>query len=331
MDKKYLYLSRQDVHHILYKNYQMIMDAVQDALTMAERGTTRQPDKISQIFDERFQNRINCMPSTLNEIQTCGMKWVSVFPSNQEKGLDNVEGFSLLSDTVTGGLKCFMNATECTSFRTAAVGAIAAKYLARSNSASIGFIGAGEEAKAHLQMIKFVCPEIRSCYISSRTEKRTKEFVEEFKNEYPDIRFIDCRNNYESAVINADIIVTAISSQAQVLKAEWMKKGMCYIHVAGLEDEFEVAKKADKIICDSWEAVKHRSQTIAQMYQLGLLKEQDIYGDIGEIILGKKNGRENSEEFIYFNSVGLSAIDVLLCNRIYEKAKRLGIGTWVEK
>ena len=331
MDKRYLYLSKQNVHNIIYKNYQMVIDAVEDSLSMLERGTTRQPDKISQIFDKKYQNRINCMPSTLNEIQTCGLKWVSVFPSNQEKGLSNVEGFSLLSDTATGRLKCFMEATECTSFRTAAVGAIAVKYLARKNSASIGFIGAGEESRAHLKMIKFVCPEIKTCYVSSRTEKRTKLFIDELKNDYTDIRFIDCKNDYEAAVTNADILVTAISSQTQVLKAKWIRQGMFYIHVAGLEDEFEVAKKADKIVCDSWECVKHRSQTIAQMYQAGLLKEQDIYGDMGEIILGKKNGRESNEEFIYFNSVGLSVEDVLLCNRIYEKAKKLGIGTWIEK
>lgn len=331
MKKNFLYLSKDDVHSIINGNYQMIIDAVGDAISMMERGTTQQPDKTSQIFDQEYQNRINCMSSTLEEIQTCGMKWVSVFPSNQIKGLDNVEGFSLLSETLTGGLKCFMNATECTSLRTAAIGAIAAKYLARKESTSIGFIGAGEEAKAHLRMIKFVYPEIKTCYISSRTQRRIEQFIKELKIDCPDVKFINCGNDYESAIVESDIIVTAISSQDQVLKSDWIRPGMLYIHVAGLEDEFDVVKKANKIICDKWECVKHRAQTITQMYYAGVLKDESIYGDIGEIIVGEKVGRENDEEFIYFNSVGLAVEDILLCNRIYEMAIESGIGTWIEK
>ena len=331
MHNKLLYLSGNDVHRVISGNYQMILDAVEDAIVMLLNGTAKQPDKISQILEEHYQNRINCMPATLEEVQTCGMKWVSVFPSNQAKGLSNVEGLSLISETVTGGVTCVMNSTECTSLRTAAVGALAAKYLARKNTRTVGFIGAGEEARAHFRMIKHVYPAVEKCYVSSRTSQRVESFIEELSREYSDVEFVHCGNDYRSATMDADIIVTAISSQAKVLKAEWIKTGALYIHVAGLEDEFAVAEMADKIVCDSWECVKHRTQTITQMYRAGLLTDADIYGDIGEIIVGRKNGREDDREFIYFNSVGLAAEDVLLSHRIYEKAQEMNIGTWLEK
>ena len=77
--------------------------------------------------------------------------------------------------------------------------------------------------------------------------------------------------------------------------------------------------------------VKHRAQTIVQMYQAGELTDKDIYADLVEIINGQKAGRECESEFIYFNSVGLSVEDVLLSNRIYEKALENKIGTWIKK
>lgn len=328
---KFLYLSEDDVNAIVQNNYQLVIDAVTDAIIMMAKGTTIQPEKNSLIFDSFYQNRINCMASALKEEKVCGVKWVSVFPSNREKGLKNVEGFTVLSEIETGSIVCFMNATKCTSLRTAAMGAIAAKHLAKKDAFSIGFIGAGEEAKAHLNMIKHVMPTIKTCYVSSRTDKSTAGFIKELKTKWPDIKFVDCHNEYETAVVNADIIVTAISSQEKVLKANWIKDGALYIHVAGLEDEFDVAKKANKIVCDNWDCVKHRSQTITQMYHQGLLREDDIYADISEIMNGKKPGRENDEEFVYFNSVGLSVEDVLLCDRIYKLAVKNDIGTWINK
>ena len=305
-ENRFLYLSSTEVHSVLEDDYQLVIDSVEDALKMMYRGTTIQPDKNSQIFDENYQNRINCMAATLKDVETSGMKWVSVFPENKNRGLKNVEGFVVLSEIITGRMKCVMNATELTSLRTAGVGAVAAKYLARKNSSSIGFIGAGEEAKAHFKLIYFTNRNINRCFVSSRTCNSVKKFIEELKEIYSDVTFIDCGNDYEKAVRDADIIVTAISSQEKILKANWIKTGALYIHVAGIEDEYAVAKKASKIICDNWECVKHRSQTIVQMYREGELKDSDIYADIAEIITGNRKGRESEDEFIYFNSVGLA-------------------------
>ena len=90
-------------------------------------------------------------------------------------------------------------------------------------------------------------------------------------------------------------------------------------HVAGLEDEYAVAERADKIVVDDWEVVKHRTQTISRMYNEKLLRDEDIYANLSEIISGNKLGRENDKEFIYFNSVGLSFLDIALSNWMYEK------------
>lgn len=85
--------------------------------------------KISQIFDQQTQNRINCMPATLLKNKVSGMKWVSVFPANALKSVPNVSGVMLLSEIKTGFPQAVIDGTLCTRMRTAAVGAVAAKYL----------------------------------------------------------------------------------------------------------------------------------------------------------------------------------------------------------
>lgn len=305
------------------------VETVENAFLERERGNVVFPDKVAQVFDQRSQSRINCLPAAVGDIY--GMKWVSVFPENPKKfQLPNLSAVVLLSSLKTGFPVAFMEGTLCSNLRTAAVGAVAAKYLAKKDSRTIGFIGAGEQAKSHLMTMMAVCPGIRECRISSRTQESERKFVEQMEKFYPQVEFVCCNTSYEKAVVDADIIVTAISGQEPLLKAAWVKDGAFYCHVAGLEDEFAVAQKANKIVVDDWNVVKHRTQTISQMYQQGLLTDGDIYSDLIDIIAGRKPGRENDKEFIYFNSVGLSFLDIALSTSMYRRVVEKGLGQDIE-
>ena len=85
---------------------------------------------------------------------------------------------------------------------------------------------------------------------------------------------------------------------------------------------------ADKIVCDDWETVKHRTQTVSRCYKDGVITDANIYGNLIDVLSGEKAGRENDEEFIYFDAVGLAYVDVSIANAMYEKAKNAGLGTW---
>lgn len=319
-------ISQEDVAQIFKGNADAIYEIIEDAFRKYLAGDIIMPDKISQIFDEATQNRINCMPATLINEKVCGMKWVSVFPSNAPKGVQNVTGVMLLSELETGFPIAVIDGTLSTKMRTAAVGCTAAKYLAPSQVRTIGIIGAGEEARMHFTLLKHRFPTIKECRISSLNTQIEQGFIDKFKDIVPDVKFVTCNNDSHKCASGADIIVTAISAQSPVLKAKDITKGALYIHVGGWEDEFGVAQKADKIVCDEWESVKHRSQTLCRMYNEGLLTDGDIYANLSELIAGVKNGRENDGEFIYFNSVGLSYIDINFANYIYNEAERRGLG-----
>jgi len=303
----------------------------EDALKKHSDGRVVFPDKTSVIFDEKSQNRINCLPAGIIDENVYGMKWVSVFPENPHKyQLQNVVAVILLSELKNGFPIAFMEGTLCSNLRTAAVSAVAAKYLANIYSEVIGFIGAGDQAKTHLMTLLAVLPNINICRVSSRTIESEKKFIQQMKVFYPKIKFVSCGGIYQRAAESADIIVTAISGQEKILQADWISKGTFYCHVGGLEDDFLVSKKADKIVCDDWNVVKHRTQTISQMYKAGILFDSDIYANLEEIVTRKKKGRETMEEFIYFNAVGLSYVDVMLANEMYKKVISKNLGTSVK-
>ncbi len=326
MNIKLRIVSRENVIDIFRGRTDMVFEIIEDSFRKYLNGEVLFPDKISQIFDPVTQNRINCMPATLLNDKVSGLKWVSVFPTNAEKKIQNVTGVTLISEIDTGFPIAVIDSTWTTAVRTTGVGCVAAKYLAPSVVEKVGIIGGGEQARMHFAFLKYMFPTIKECRVCSRKQATEDAFISCFKMIAKDVDFIPCRNDSYKCASGADIVITAISGQAPVLKAKDITKGGLYIHVGGWEDEFGVALKAQKIVCDDWEASKHRTQTICRMYKEGILKDHDIYANLSDLVSGRKPGRSNDDEFIYFNSVGLSFIDISFANFIYQEAMKRNIG-----
>ena len=101
--------------------------------------------------------------------------------------------------------------------------------------------------------------------------------------------------------------------------------------MADFEVDYDCLKKADKIVCDFWESIKHRMiSTVALMWKDGLVKDEDVHAELGEILAGKKKGRESADEIIYFNAVGAGILDIAIAAKCYRKAIEKGIGTYLD-
>ena len=158
------YFSQEDLLASGCLDIRMAMQATEDALLAFNRGDVLFPDKIVQIFNDETQERINCLPATFTDKKVCGVKWVSVFPPNPVMhGIQNLSAVIILSEIEHGFPIAFMEGTLCSNMRVGTMGAIAAKYLARPDSHSIGIIGAGEQAKMHLIAMKTAVPSLREC------------------------------------------------------------------------------------------------------------------------------------------------------------------------
>ena len=323
----FTYLYQEDMLQAGCFDLRMAMEVAEKTLLAYEDHKILFPEKIVQIFSQASQERINCLPATLLDEKVCGVKWVSVFPHNpQRHGVQNLSAIFVLSEIEKGFPVAVMEGTLASNMRVAAMGGIAAKYLARSDSEVIGFIGAGEQAKMHLLGMKVVRPGLKECRVAAKTVQEERQFIDELSPLFPDMTFVSAETHGRAAMDGADIMVTATSVQAPLLKAAWMKPGAFYSHIGGWEDEYEVARQCDKIVCDDWETVTHRTQTLSRMYAEGLLSGNDIHADLHELVSGQKVGRETPQERIYFNAVGLAYIDVAIGLAMYRRAGSAGVG-----
>jgi ornithine cyclodeaminase/alanine dehydrogenase-like protein (mu-crystallin family) len=327
----FTYLSQEDLLNAGCFDMRMAMEVAETAMIAFEEDKVLFPEKIVQIFNQASQERINCLPATLLDKKICGVKWVSVFPNNPVRhDAQNLSAIFVLSEIEKGFPIAVMEGTLASNMRVAAVGGIAAKHLARKEAEVIGFIGSGEQAKMHLIAMKVVRPTLKECRVASKTYEEEQQFIEELSRVFPDMAFVAAKTNLKTAMEEADILVTATNTQAPLLQAAWVKPGAFYSHIGGWEDEYAVAEQADKIVCDDWETVTHRTQTLSRMLQEGLITSHDIYADLHELVSGHKVGRESEDERIYFNAVGLAYIDVAIGLAMYHRALDAGVGTQLD-
>ena len=214
------FFSQEDLLAAGCLDIRMAMDAAESAIRAFDKGDVLFPDKIVQIFNDETQERINCLPATFKDKEICGMKWVSVFPPNPVKhGIQNLSAVIILSEIVHGFPIAFMEGTLCSNIRVGSIGALAAKYLARQDATSIGFIGAGEQAKMHLIAMKTAIPSLTTCRVAAKLVAEEEQFIREMSAIVPDMDFSMANSDLERAIDGADIIVTATSAQAPLLKA----------------------------------------------------------------------------------------------------------------
>jgi ornithine cyclodeaminase/alanine dehydrogenase-like protein (mu-crystallin family) len=327
----FTYLSQEDLLEAGCFDICMAMEVAEKTLLAFEGHRILFPEKIVQIFDPASQDRINCLPATLLDEKICGVKWVSVFPRNpQLHGAQNLSAIFVLSGIEKGFPIAVMEGTLASNMRVASMGGVAARHLSREDSEVIGFIGAGEQAKMHLLSMKVVRPGLKECRVAAKTIEEEQQFIDELSPLFPDMNFVRANTHGRAAMDDADILVTATSAQAPLLKAAWMKPGAFYSHIGGWEDEYEVALQCDKIVCDDWDSVTHRTQTLSRMYAEGLISGADIHADLHELVSGHKAGREAGDERIYFNAVGLAYIDVAIGLAMYQRAVAAGSGKMLD-
>jgi ornithine cyclodeaminase len=328
MSVEFLYLSQEDVVKAGILNMKLAVSAVEESFKLHGEGKTILPTKVVLDLNERERGRINALPAYVgDEINVCGLKWIAGFPQNPNKhGLPRASGLMILNDAETGVPIAIMDGTLLSAMRTGAVSGVAAKYLARENSKVAALIGTGVQARTQLMALKEVCSRLEKVYVYSRTKEKRELFANSMKN-FLNIN-IEAVDSAEVAVKDADIVITATTADEPIVKNAWIKKGSLFIHIGSyVEEEYDVVLNSDKIIVDDWEQVKHRkTPTLARMYDSGLIKDKDIYAELGEIVAGKKPGREYNEERIYCLPIGLGIHDVVLAYKIYRNAIKLKLG-----
>ena len=327
---KFLYLSQEDVVAAGGADMKMVMDAVEKGFKLLHEGKVIIPPKVVLALppSEMERGRGNALIAYVGgDVEAMGIKWIPSFPKNPSKyGLPRANALIILNDTETGMPLAVMDGTLISAMRTGAVGGVGAKYLAREDSEVVALIGTSVQARTQALALKEALPNLKEFRGYRRNEQkriRDMKIIEELTG----IKGVPVGSPRE-AVEGADVIVTATTADEPIVKNAWVKKGSLFIHVGSyVEEEYEVVLNSDKIVVDEWEAVRHRkTPVLARMYDEGLIKDEDIYANLDEIVAGKKPGRENPEERIFFAPIGMAHEDVIVAYAIYKNAVEKGLG-----
>lgn len=328
-----IFLNNADMKSLGVLDMKLAIHDAKRAYILTEQGDVIAPGKCvmrwgSTPEDENVLGRINAMPGYIGgEYNMAGIKWIGSAPMNYKKGLPRASVTVILNDPDTKLPVCIADGTDVSVKRTGASGGVAVELLSKPDASVMLICGTGAQAPAQLEAALIARPTIKTVYAYDIRPESSRKFAENMLAKYDGIKVIPV-DSPEQAARESDIIDCVTLANEPFIKGEWIKKGALVMNMADFEVDYDCVKKADKIVCDYWDTIKHRMiSTVALMWKDGLIADKDIHAELGEILSGKKHGRENDEEIIYFNAVGAGILDLAVVTRCYKKALQENKGT----
>lgn len=260
------------------------------------------------------------MPCLAPSLGIFTLKVISIYPRNPERGLPTTSAVIMAFDPDDGVPKLVAEARALTALRTAAATALSIKYLARPESSNLGLIGCGYQARWQLLLANHVMrPEGIKVYdvLKERAESLAQEALRRTG------KSVEVCTSARELVEDSDVVITATTSRSPVVKKEWVNPGT---HIAAIGSYLPEVAELDpqlvasaKVVVDHIEAAKEEAGDIIQAVRLGLMRWEDIYGEIGEIIAGLKPGRLSDDEVTVFKTVGTAAQDAAVASILLSK------------
>jgi ornithine cyclodeaminase len=318
-----LVLNQEEVERLL--DMEGCIDAMADALGSLARGEVQVPLRFI-VSPEDGASLLGLMPAhRAGDAPLYSLKTVAVFPDNPKRGLDAHQGTVTLFDGETGEVRALMNASAITAIRTAAVSAVATRLLARDDARELAILGAGVQARTHLEAMRLV-RDFDRIRIFSPTADHARAVAEEGGAE--------AVASAEDAVQDADVVVTATNSVEPVLRRDWLKRG-AHVNVIGGRPpqmrEIDVATVADSAFyVDRRESAENEAYDYRDAVESGAIEDGHIRGEIGEVLIGAAPGRSSSDELTVFRSLGLAVEDLAAAEYVVRRARETGLGTEVD-
>ena len=316
-----LYLSRADVAatRITMTN---IIDALEAAFREHGEGRTEMPPKPS--VHSRPDAFLHAMPAYIPALRAIGMKWVGAYPENQHKDLPYISGLLILNDDETGLPLAVMDCTWITAKRTGAATALSAKHLARPDSKTVGILGCGVQGRSNVEALNALFPLARVVAYDTAPDQ-ADAFASDIRDQWG-LEVVVAKEPRE-AVHGCDLVVTAgpiLRQPHATIKAGWLDEG-AFASLVDYDSYWDgpALHEVDKFTTDDIPQLEHYRQ--AGHFQ----NIPPIYASLGELVAGKKPGRERPDERTIACNLGLAIDDMATAPLVYKRAKAGGLGTWL--
>lgn len=325
--KHTLILNRSNVESLL--EMKEVINSVENAFAEEANMQVDMPPKNYLYFNQNSDKSpgdLRIMPcSVIGSV--AGVKAVNVHPDNPSKyNLPTVMAVIELVDPDNGYPLAIMDGTSVTNMRTGAAAGVATKYLARKDSESAGFVGAGVQALLSFLALNEVM-DLNEVKVTSINHSQSEEMASMIRKSYG----IDAEavNETKDAVVGMDIVTTTTPTRTPVVLSKWLSEGT-HINAMGADapgkQEIETeALLGSKIVIDDWDQASHSGEINVPLRD-GILNKTDIHSKIGEVITAKKPSRLTSAEITIFDSTGLAVQDIATAWKVYGKALEMDIG-----
>ena len=295
------YIDRDEIARRL--TYERCIPIVREAMRAFSAGQTKQ--LLRSILALSEGRLFGVMPGALGAHEVFGAKILSVFKDNVARGKQSHQGVVLLFEPDGGEPVCLLDAGEITAIRTAAASAVATDALAVKDAKRLTILGTGEQALTHARAIAKV-RELETLVVWGRSAERAKTLADRIAPELGIETVVAPTTRV--AVVDADIVCTVTSAVEPILEGKWLRPG-AHINLVGssyagpVEVDHEVVTRT-RFFVDSREGVLAQGAEFLNAKKAGLVGDDHIAGEIGEVLAGTIEGRRSADEITAYKSLG---------------------------
>ncbi|ASR38306.1 2,3-diaminopropionate biosynthesis protein SbnB [Prauserella marina] len=327
MNPALLYLTRSDIAALGGDHSELYVTALRSALIEHAAGKTVQPLKpYLRVGDKgHIADRIIAMPAHVGDPGISGLKWIGSKHDNPSAGRERASGLIVLNDPETNFPVSIMEAGLISAWRTAAVTCLAAKHLGRQGFTDVAIVGCGLIGRTQLTALLQQFPRISTVHLYDLNPEAARATAEQVGTG-AEIRIAA---SAEKAVMAGDVVVTCTVTDKPYLPFSWLDRGTLVCNVSIMDVHKEVFLNADKVVVDDWEQSNRERKIINQLVVEGRFSRERLHAELGEVLTGAKPGRENDDEIILLNPMGMAVEDIACAAELYARATAAGAGTWL--
>ncbi|CCJ71531.1 Ornithine cyclodeaminase [Cronobacter condimenti 1330] len=294
---------------------------VTDAVRLLDAGDAMMPAETHVPLDTP-PGKVYALPARVGgRFNANGVKWTAHRPQPQD-GLPMALTVTLINRADSGLPVGLIESGGLTAVRTAAVSALALSYAAPRPVRRVLLLGAGVQARAHLEMLRAQFPSLDVLGLWNRTPARLEALTAD-PLPFPYERF---QHLDEAQPLSWDAIITCTGAQAPFLGPEWIAPGRLVMQIGYHEVCFAAIDRAAHVVVDAWGEFRHTSaKSLFQMYRAGAFADDGWAADLTDLLAGRF--RPAPDDSVYFSSFGLNIFDIALAARVLQAAARENIGT----